>query len=69
MLINFTCKINAHLINIYFTNATDWPDYATKHGFECSEIIIQKLLGIPKRHKLTKYIHSIYIDTNELSQK
>lgn len=60
------CKIDAHLVFIYFTEDKTWDDYGTEYGWKCAEIVVNKILGIPKNHKLSKFIHNIYIDVNQI---
>lgn len=60
------CEVNAHLIFIYFTEDKSWEDYGTEYGWKCAEIVVHKILGLPKQHKLSKYIHNVYIDVNRL---
>lgn len=60
------CKIDAFLIFLYFTNDTSWNDYGTEYGWKCAELVVHKILGIPAKHKLSKYIRNIYIDVDKL---
>lgn len=60
------CKIDAFLIFLYFTNDTSWDDYGTEYGWKCAELVVHKILGIPAKNKLSKYIRNIYIDVDKL---
>lgn len=57
--------INAHLINIYFINDDSVEGPYCAEEWYGSIRVIKQYLGIPKRNKLDKYIHDVFIDVKK----
>jgi hypothetical protein len=57
--------IDAHLINIYFINddSVDGP-HCTEEWYGAIKVIKQ-YLGIPKKNKLDKFIHEVFVDVKK----
>jgi hypothetical protein len=55
----------AHLVYVYFTNAYDVGGPASQEEWNGAIKLMLAFLGL-SRHKLSKYIHKIFVDVNEL---
>jgi hypothetical protein len=58
-------ELPAHLVYIYFLNAPDVATVRLREEYEAANFVIECYLGMG-RHKLSRYIHKLYIDVNEL---
>jgi hypothetical protein len=61
------CKKQVFLVNVYFIgdNTVKYSP-KTKQEWEAALIVVKKYLGLPKKHKLSKYMVDIFIDINEV---
>ncbi len=57
--------IDAHLVSIYFINDPDMKGPKSQAAWEGAIKLLQAYLGIG-RHKLSKFVHDIFIDVNNL---
>ena len=57
--------IDAHLVYVYFTNAYDVAGPATREEWNGAIKLMLAFLGLT-RHKLSKYVHKVFVDVNEL---
>lgn len=57
--------IDAHLVFIYFINDPDMKGPKSQAAWEGAIKLLQAYLGIG-RHKLSKFVHDIFIDVNNL---
>jgi hypothetical protein len=60
--------IRAHLVYVYFTNARDVSGPATREQWEGAITVMVTYLGLG-RHKLSRYVHHIFIDVDEISSQ
>lgn len=58
-------SINAHLVNVYFLNATDVKGPTTEAEWRGATTVVESYLGLG-RHRLSRYVHKIFIDVNDL---
>jgi hypothetical protein len=57
---------DAYLVNIYFLNDKSVDGPATKDEWQGAITVIKQYLGIPKNHKLDKYMLDAFVDTKDL---
>jgi hypothetical protein len=57
-------KLPAHLVFVYFVNARDVKGPASRAEWEAALTLMYAALGLPKRHRLTPFIHNIFIDSS-----
>lgn len=57
--------VDAHLVYVYFTNAYDVGGPASREEWNGAIKLMLAFLGL-SRHKLSKYVHKIFVDVNEL---
>lgn len=56
-------EINAFLVNIYFLNDDSVKGFAkSEEEWNAALTIVKSYLGIPKKHKLSKYMIDVFID-------
>lgn len=58
-------QIKAHLLFIYFINDITVHGPKTKDEWLGAFKTMECYLGLPKKHKLRKYIHDVFIDVND----
>ncbi|MDB4873817.1 MAG: hypothetical protein JWM41_263 [Gemmatimonadetes bacterium] len=58
--------IRAHLVNVYFTNATDVGGPTEQKEWEAAIKVVECYLGLG-RHKLGKFSHKIFVDAAPLA--
>jgi len=56
----------AHLVYVYFLNATDVRGPENKLEWEGALKVVEGYLGVG-RHRLTKYVHKLFVDCRELA--
>ena len=61
-------KLPAHLVFVYFVNARDVKGPATRAEWEAALTLMHAALGLPKRHRLSPFIHNVFVDAGELHQ-
>ena len=57
--------IRAHLVFVYFLNATDVNGPSERAEYEGATKVIEHYLGV-RRSKLSRYIHKVYVDVRDL---
>lgn len=58
----------AHLVYVYFTNANDVFGPTTEEEWRGAIKLMLSYFGL-RRHKLSKYIHEVFVDVHELPSK
>lgn len=58
--------VRAHLVNVYFTGATDVDGPATQEEWRGAITVVEAYLGL-RRHRLSKYVHKAFIDVAPLA--
>lgn len=58
--------IDAYLVNLYFLNDKSVDGPSTKEEWQGAITVIKQYLGIPKNHKLDKYMLDAFVDTKDL---
>ncbi len=58
--------IDAYLVNLYFLNDESVDGPSTKEEWQGAITVIKQYLGIPKNHKLDKYMLDVFVDTKDL---
>ena len=66
-------KLDAYLIFLYFLNAremsaSDTVVPETKAEWESAITLMERYLGLPSRHKLSRYIIHAFVDTNDIAE-
>jgi hypothetical protein len=59
-------KVKAHLVFVYFLNAGDVFGPATREGWLEAIRLVEGYLGVHK-HKLSRYVHKLFVDVPELN--
>jgi hypothetical protein len=57
--------IPAHLVFVYFVNATEVGGPATKEAWKGAVEVVECYLGL-SRHRLKRYVHHVFVDVDEL---
>jgi hypothetical protein len=57
--------VRAHLVNVYFLNATDVQGPASKLEWDGALKVVESYLGVG-RHRLSKYMHKVFVDAEPL---
>lgn len=57
---------DAYLAFVYFTGDSDVDGPVTVAEWKAALTVAKSVLGIPKRHRLTKYVADIFIDVSEM---
>lgn len=57
--------IRAHLVLVYFLNATDVGGPSQRAEYEGASKVIEHYLGV-RRSKISRYVHKLYVDVAEL---
>lgn len=57
--------INAHLIYVYFLNASDVDGPTTREAWEGATTLMESVLGI-RRTRLSRYMHKVFVDVRDL---
>ena len=58
----------AHLVMIYFVNARDVNGPASRAEWEAALTLMHASMGLPKRHKLSAYIHNVFVDAGVMQR-
>ena len=58
--------VPAHLVYVYFLNATDVRGPADRLEWEGALKVVECYLGLG-RHRLARYVHKLYVDCNQLA--
>ena len=58
-------KIDTHLVFLYFINDQDMKSPGSKEEWEGAIKLLHSHLGVG-RHKLSRYVHDIFVDVNEI---
>lgn len=61
-------KLPARLVFVYFVNARDVNGPSSRVEWEAALTLMYAALGLPKRHRLSPFIHNIFIDAGELER-
>jgi hypothetical protein len=64
-LLRMQNDIDAHLVLVYFLNATDVNGPSQQAEYEGATKIIEHYLGI-RQSKLSRYVHKLYVDVRDL---
>lgn len=54
--------VPAHLILVYFVNALDVKGPTSRAEWEAALTLMYAALGLPKRHRLSPFIHNVFVD-------
>lgn len=60
-------KKRAYLAFVYFTGANDVNGPKSKDEWQAAIAVAKGVLGLPKRHRLSRYVGDVYIDVSELA--
>jgi hypothetical protein len=60
-------KLPAHLVFVYFLNASDVSGPSTRDEWTGAIRLVEGYLGIT-RHRLSRYIHKVFVDIRQLAQ-
>lgn len=60
-------KRRAYLVFVYFTGAHDVDGPDTKAEWLAAQGVVKGVLGLPKRHKLSRFVGDVYIDVKEMT--
>ncbi len=58
----------AHLVFIYFTGDTDMRGPETRQEWRGAIELAHALLGLPRRHRMSAYVHEVFIDVREAGE-
>jgi hypothetical protein len=58
--------IRAHLVFVYFLNAEDVKGPRTIAEWEAGLTVMHAALGLPRRHRLGRYVHKCFINVQDL---
>lgn len=61
-------KVRAHLVFIYFVNARDVKGPASRTEWEAALTLMYAALGLPKRHRLSPFIHNVFVDAGAIQR-
>lgn len=61
-------KLPAHLVFVYFVNAHDVNGPASQTEWEAALTLMYAALGLPKRHRLSPFIHNVFIDAGAVQR-
>ena len=64
-LLRMQNHIPAHLVFVYFLNATDVDGPSQQAEYEGATKVIERYLGI-RQSKLSRYVHKLYVDVRDL---
>jgi hypothetical protein len=59
-------RVRAHLIFVYFLNAKDVKGPGTIPEWEAALTVMHAALGLPRRHRLGRYVHKCFINVEDL---
>ena len=57
---------DAYLVFVYFTGDNDVEGPATASEWNAALTVAKRVLGLPKRHRLSKYVADVFIDVSEI---
>lgn len=57
---------NAYMVFVYFTGDPDVDGPATAGEWHAALTVAKRVLGLPKRHRLSKYVADVFIDVSEI---
>lgn len=60
-------KLPAHLVFVYFLNASDVSGPSTRDEWNGAIRLMEGYLGL-NRHRLSRYIHKVFVDVRQLAQ-
>ncbi len=60
-------KKKAYLVFVYFTGATDVDGPKTEAEWRAALTLVKGVLGLPKRHRLNRYVGDVFIDVSEMT--
>ena len=61
-------KLPARLVFVYFVNARDVNGPSSRAEWEAALTLMYAALGLPKRHRLSPFIHNVFIDAGALER-
>jgi len=61
-------RLRAHLVFVYFINARDVKGPATRAEWEAALTLMYSALGLPKRHRLSPFIHNVFVDAGAMQR-
>jgi hypothetical protein len=65
-LLRHVNSLPAHLVFLYFTNAEEMNGPRSPAEWNAALTLMYATLGLPKRHKLARYVHNVFVDAKKL---
>jgi hypothetical protein len=61
-------RLPAHLVFVYFVNARDVKGPTSRAEWEAALTLMYAALGLPKRHRLSPFIHNVFVDVGVMQR-
>jgi hypothetical protein len=61
-------RLPAHLVFVYFINARDVKGPTSRAEWEAALTLMYAALGLPKRHRLSPFIHNLFVDAGAMQR-
>ena len=65
-LLQHVNRLPVHLVFLYFTNAEEMNGPRSQAEWEAALTLMYAALGLPRRHKLARYVHNVFVDARTL---